>query len=275
MYKPTRYYVTEKARDDGLLLMSTLNSTYLKFSSPYTDKVSTLLKTPMIPEEQVQNDPVLSILKQYQFIFNTSYDESLAVDVMHKSHVYSDKWLYLTILPTNNCNFRCVYCYETPEPQYMSDQTEKNILDFCRKNVHRYQFVRLNWFGGEPLLEKERVLRISKELDKICREYGVPLIGLMSTNGYELDVDTFRALISYRILSYQICLDGDRCTHNVQRPHYVESDSYERVLNNLIAIQKQVRSRTYKIGIRANMTPFVEEHMQEHLERLSQYFAGD
>lgn len=274
--KPTRYYATDYNKRGELLLMSTLSKTYLKFSPEIAEKVLTCLKSDHLVEYDEETAPLYEkILYNNGFLYESDYDESKFVDVIHKTHLFSDNWLYLTILPTNNCNFRCVYCYETNKDEYMSEQTENNILEFVRKNIRKYKYLRLNWFGGEPLLKKERVIYMSEKISAICRENKVPMIGLMSTNGYELDVETFKKLIRSRILSYQICLDGDVCTHNIQRPHYLNSDSYETIFNNLKSIKENVKSGTFKIGIRANMTPFVEEHMQSHLEKLATVFGGD
>lgn len=274
--KSTNYYATDYNRNGDLLLMSTLNKSYLKFSSDVSENVLSLLKREEYIEfDEKHPEQYVKILYEAGYLHDKDFDESLLVDVAHKSHVFSDEWIYLTILPTNNCNFRCIYCYETNKEERMDDQTEENILNFLRKNIRRYKNLRLNWFGGEPLIEKERVIRMSEEIDKICKQNHVPMIGLMSTNGYELDVHTFERLIRSRILSYQICLDGDRDTHNVQRPHYENPDSYEKIFSNLKNIKEQIKTRTFKIGIRANMTPFAEKNMMIHLEKLAQVFGND
>ncbi len=276
LLKSTNYYCIEINAKGELLLMSTLNKSYLKFASEYSKQVLDLLESDSIIEYcEGSKNYVISTLHNYGYLYDADFDESLFVDVEYKTHIFSDNWLYLTILPTNNCNFRCVYCYENPKEEKMSDQTESDILDFVRKNIRKYKNLRLNWFGGEPLLEKERVIRMSKEISNICKENGVPMIGLMSTNGYELDMDTFVELIRSRILSYQICLDGNMSSHNTQRPHFLNHDSYEQIFNNLCQIKKYVKSNTFKIGIRANMTPDVEVDLEKHLKNLFDSFGDD
>ena len=274
MLKPSRYIVSEKNRNGELLLMSILHCTYVKFPQAYADEVLTLMQSTVI-NESVGNLKIIDVLKTNKMLIASNLDESLLVDAMHKQHVFSNDWLYLTILPTNNCNFRCIYCYENPAEENMNDQTEKNILDFVRKNIRKYKKLRLNWFGGEPLQQKERVVRMSREINEICKANKIPLVGMMTTNGYDLDLETFRSLISNRILSYQVCIDGSKCTHNVQRPHFQNSDSYQKTYSNLLSIKRNIKSNTFKIVIRANMTPFVEEHLLGHLEDLASDFGND
>lgn len=276
LLKSTNYYATEFNKDGELLLMSTLNKAYLKFSPEIAKSVCEVLDSSKdINFDEKNSESHIKTLYEAGYLYKKDFEESLIVDVAHKTHVFSDNWLYLTILPTNNCNFRCVYCYETNTEEYMDNQTEENILQFLRKNIRKYKNLRLNWFGGEPLIEKERVLRMSEEINKICKQNHVPMIGLMSTNGYELDIKTFQRLIRSRILSYQICLDGDSHTHNVQRPHFENADSYERIFRNLESIKENIKSSTFKIDIRANMTPFVETNMMSHLEKLVKVFGKD
>lgn len=274
MLKPSRYVIMEKNNNGELLMLNLLRSQYLKFSPLHADKIIETMKMTSI-DDAISTDEYVKKLYENKFLIDFDFDESLLVEAMHEQHVYSNDWLYLTILPTNNCNFRCVYCYETPAEETMNDQTEKNILDFCRKNIKKYKKVRLNWFGGEPLLYKERVLRMTKEIDEICKENKVPLIGMITTNGYNLDLETFKSLIAHRVLSYQVCIDGAETTHNVQRPHCVNKDSFQRVYSNLVSIKNNVNTFSFKMVIRANMTPFVEKHLDEYLDLLAEDFGND
>lgn len=274
MLKPSRYVLMEKNKNGELLILSLLRSHYVKFSSSYSDKVMEAMQMASIDDSRIVDD-YIKVLVDNKFLIDYDFDESLLVEAMHKRHVYSNDWLYLTILPTNNCNFRCIYCYESPAEETMDDQTEKNILDFCRKNVKKYKKVRLNWFGGEPLLQRERVLRMSKEINDICKENKIPLIGMITTNGYNLDLETFKSLVSCRILSYQVCVDGAEATHNIQRPHYANNDSFQKVYSNLVSIKNNVNTYSFKMVIRANMTPFVEEHLDEYLNLLAKDFGND
>ncbi len=56
------------------------------------------------------------------FLTESSVDEKILCDYLRARSVYSDSSLYLTILPTDACNFRCVYCYESATNTHLSDE---------------------------------------------------------------------------------------------------------------------------------------------------------
>lgn len=71
----------------------------------------------------------------------------------------NSKSLDLTIVMTNACNFRCVYCYQPHNAQHMSQEVEEKIIAFFNKHVGDYKSVSVSWFGGEPLLNRVQIVR--------------------------------------------------------------------------------------------------------------------
>lgn len=108
-----------------------------------------------------------------------------------------DKLLHLIILPTEQCNFRCKYCYEDFKIGNMSKEKQDAIILFLRKNIKNYTAISLDWFGGEPLLAMDAIEYISKHALEICRIAKKPLISSMTTNGYFLDCATFEKLSAF------------------------------------------------------------------------------
>lgn len=72
---------------------------------------------------------------------------------------YATKVLNLTIAPTSNCNFRCPYCYErnSLNEKRMNDTTANDILKMIEDRIPHLEAIDLTWYGGEPLLELERI----------------------------------------------------------------------------------------------------------------------
>ena len=69
--------------------------------------------------------------------------------------------LEFTILTHGDCNFRCKYCYEHFKNIRMSIETENAILKFVEEKLSnsQYHFLRIAWFGGEPLLGYKTIQR--------------------------------------------------------------------------------------------------------------------
>ena len=88
-----------------------------------------------------------------------------------------------TILTTTDCNARCFYCYEKGRNRIpMQEETARKVVDFIIKNTPDKQ-VKLRWFGGEPLYNKEVISLICGEL----REAGIEFRSSMVSNGYLFD----------------------------------------------------------------------------------------
>jgi len=71
-----------------------------------------------------------------------------------------DDVLNLTILPTEQCNFRCFYCYESFKLGKMSKETSDSILKLVQKRASTLKILTIGWFGGEPLMAKDIVLSL-------------------------------------------------------------------------------------------------------------------
>ncbi len=105
-------------------------------------------------------------------------------------------------MPTEDCNFRCSYCYEDHRNGVMNIDTAASIVKYVAKNISKYTEVHVVWFGGEPLMSKntmEIIIYISDELIKICscarKRYSADMI----TNGYNLTYSVFEQLLNRKI----------------------------------------------------------------------------
>ena len=130
----------------------------------------------------------------------------------------SDRLLQLIILPTEACNFRCVYCYETFEIGKMKRPVITGILALIKKRLPDLNRLVLSWFGGEPLLAVDVIQAISEQVLSVLPNYPrVRYYADMSTNGYVLDTELFQRLLGWNIRTYQISFDGPEEVHDRKR----------------------------------------------------------
>ena len=97
----------------------------------------------------------------------------------------------------------------------------------------------------------------------------------MITNAYELDAITFNQLVKNRIMYYQICIDGSEASHNKQRPHINNYDSYQRIMNNIREIIKTSKTNSFLISLRSNITKETENYLEQYLYELYNIIGND
>lgn len=171
----------------------------------------------------------------------------------YRNEMRSSK-LNITIMADTVCNFKCVYCYEEYTPQFIDSKFATVFLKYVLDNVHLYSSLFLEWFGGEPLLAKEKLIEISSECKRICREKRRAFIGSITTNGYFLDYETFNKLILSNIIFFQITIDGEKKWHDKYRPLKNGDGTYDVIINNLLNVKNKVsKSSVFRIVIRNNI----------------------
>jgi uncharacterized protein len=143
----------------------------------------------------------------------------------------------LILLPTEKCNFRCTYCYEDFELGKMSEETQRAIELFIDKRMEGLELLKFSWFGGEPLVAKDVVLRLSRYAKQKCDEHGVKFQGGLTTNAYVLDQALARELISLNQDFFQITLDGWKEAHDLLRQRADGRGTFDVIWQNLLGLK--------------------------------------
>jgi len=178
--------------------------------------------------------------------------------------------LALTIVPTLACNFRCTYCYQLHKrPQRMSDAVQAQLLSFIRRYqvFGQLKFLDVCWFGGEPLLEFDRIRGLTEEFKAL----EVPYKASMATNGYLLNEERIGQLEDLKIESVQITIDGPEEVHNRRRPHATRGDSYGVIMANVARLLDRWPGR---LSLRVNVDQSNRAQFFEVRNQLRQRFQG-
>lgn len=211
---------------------------------------------------------------KHQLIYKSSFDQ---MNYMHYKidNVFHETTLQLTILPTNACDFRCKYCFECHGKDFMTDDVQNRIIKYLRTQIPRFNAVYICWFGGEPLLQKERIYEIMKTAQEIGDKCGVPVIGQITTNGYQLDLETFEKLNALNVIHYHVTVDGPESVHDSMRPHVSGKGTYRTILNNLIEIKERSIYHHFSIMIRSNANKNTYLQYADFLNEVTPIFDGD
>lgn len=245
----SRYNFLFKEGDLNLLFNS-YSSCLLKLDNDSYEKLLDI----SVNEDKLNNlqDSYLSFFRQNYILVE---DDIILVDKMQfkeTAMLYSRDSMSLTIAPTQNCNFSCVYCFENNRIQSrMTDETEQNIIRYLERQITEFGLKEINlvWYGGEPLLE---ILRIKSLSEKILA-LNVKLTQSVITNGYLFDTKNVGILKQCKVENVQITLDGFPEIHDVRRPLKSGKPTFDRILRNIEGFFKSPNHKSIFISVRVNV----------------------
>lgn len=185
----------------------------------------------------------------------------------------SDRIQQLIILPTEKCNFRCTYCYEDFQIGKMKEPVQASIERFLDKRIPELSELSIQWFGGEPLVAKDIVLRLSAHANRLCQDYGVSFSGGLTTNAYVLTPELFDELLSNNQKFFQITFDGWQLGHDSVRKLANGKGSFDRIWENLCATKRSAEQ--FKIQIRIHVRRDNYKNLEILLENLAREFGAD
>ncbi len=203
-------------------------------------------------------DPTLfSLMYKLGVIQEEEEDNSVCNALLMKNRQlnFGERRYNLCINPTLNCNFSCWYCYETHNKKHMSKQIIDSTIKYINHILSSKQFstFTLGWFGGEPLLCYENVLRpISYATKEICENNGVLLESSITTNGYLIKDEMIPFFKEINMHDFQITLDGSKEIHDSIRNIRDKRGSYDQIVNNIILLAKELNP--YNLALRINYT---------------------
>ena len=273
-FKSSRYNYHQINEQNELILYNTLRGTPSLCKFKNATRFASLLNSGIeIPEDGTVPLDIQQLIDK-GFLIESWKDECNILTAISIAAV-SPKNLSLILVPMNDCCFRCVYCWERFDKSIMSDLTQENIINFIKRNISQYTGVHVSWFGGEPLMALDIIENISSQVIDICKRHKKPYTSNMITNGYLLNLNTFKRLQKCNVLSYQVSLDGLKETHDKQRPLINGKGSYETIVNNLVEISSHIKSSMYKFTIRSCTTAEMVEDIPEILKYFSNNFGHD
>lgn len=176
-------------------------------------------------------------------------------------------------MPTEACNFRCTYCYETFERGKMNRNIINGLKAFVQDKASSLTGLHISWFGGEPLISLDVIEELSESFLAIAKENQIQYSCDLVTNGYLLTTEVFERLISWNINQFMITIDGIGEVHDRRRHLTGGGKTFDKILDNLMAIKDVPGS--FNVTIRTN---FDEDNLQatsELIRFLKDHFADD
>ena len=213
----------QTAEEIFLSLKDTYNSSCLNSSLIFAQRWKTKVGGFFLEEEKL--NPSFSFIEQY----NAERSAGLG--------------FVLVINLTEDCNFRCKYCYLSESYAYTHNRTNSTIsFEIGIKAISQYfeyladvkkripsKKAAITFYGGEPLLE----INLIREFVKYIEQYSpVPIEINMTSNGYLLTDEIIDFIVEHEI-NLAISFDGVQKDHDRNRVLPNDIGSFSKVRSNI------------------------------------------
>ena len=233
-YKVSRYDIPVALADGSALLFNSRTRSLVVLSSDEAASYRALTAGGAFAAQDVPDRLFLQVLAGGGHFVGATVDELAEVRRDYEATRAASQSLTLTIAPTMACNLACGYCFQglNKPSTKMNTEVENAIVAFVKARTD-LKSLHVVWYGGEPLMGKESIFRLSDILIAHCDKHGIAYNAGMVSNSYLLSADVATQLYSRRVKWVQVTIDGDRDTHDVMRPLVSGRGSFDRIINNI------------------------------------------
>ncbi len=266
----SRFNFWARSEDGGLLIYNSLSGAFVQLWDADAELVADLKEH---SRQVIEPRGVLAALTSQGILVRTTSDELRRATLLHESRFRQRDQLHLILMPTEQCNFRCVYCYEEFKLGRMPADVIDSIVNLVQCRAADLRYVSVNWFGGEPLIAADIVEGLSRRLIALCDEAGIEYSAGMTTNGYLLNREKAEMCRTARISDFQVTLDGVPESHNRQRLLAGGGETFDTILDNLRLLRD--RADEFRVNVRVNFAPAGVVRIPEFLRSLADEFGGD
>jgi uncharacterized protein len=265
--KWSKYNILFKSSLHGYLIYNSFSNCFLELDKDLFEDLKSIEKGEL-SIDSIDEDIKNELIRQRIIV---SYDNEDFFDIKLKTHLtrYQKDVLGLTIAPTLKCNFNCAYCYENGVDQSaMDDYTMKSLISFIKKKTDNSKILNIAWYGGEPLLEFERIKAVTDAVKPLFKKYNAAII----TNGYLMTKEKSEAFKELNINRVQVTIDGPERIHNQRRVLKNGTGTFEKILDNienLLNVNKSI-----KVSVRVNIDKQNEMYYYEIYNYLKNRFKN-
>ena len=268
---PSRFNARTVGEDGRLILWNTLTGTISSFAPKDRERVLERLAPAGVSAPLDQTGEYLS---NRGFLVREQMDElGLFRYRFAQQHWRSDVMQFI-LLASEDCNFRCVYCYEKFERGTMAPEVREGLRRLLLSRAPQLKELSVSWFGGEPLYGWEAIEELEPFFNDVAGHHDIAFSQHMTTNGYLLTEERATRLLEWGCRQYQITLDGLAEQHDCKRVGRDGSPTYATILDNLRSLRDR-RDERFRVDIRVNFDRDNFPVLGSFLEALSEDFGGD
>lgn len=267
---PSRYNVRARTEDGGLVVWNSLTGTLSAFPDSQRETVEAHLRRPGCV---ARREGLVEYLCDRGLLVERGTDEYRRMRLAFGQQHYRTDLLELILLASEDCNFRCTYCYEDFNRGTMEPWVRLAVQKLVTQRAPTLRRLQIRWFGGEPLYGWPAIEELAPFFADLAQRHPLRYGASMTTNGYLLTPDVAAKLLAWGVKAYQITLDGPAETHDRNRPRRDGEGSFDTILDNLRAMRRM--DEPFLVDLRLNFDRGNRERMPDLLQQIEDDFGDD
>ena len=231
------YYNIDVPYQNFHLVYNTFSDSLICFTNEEYEVIKSLMQD--LQSFVVEYPLLYAKMKKAGFIIE-DYDELEYIKFNNRLCIFEDRSYHLTINPTLDCNLRCWYCStEYAKAKHhggMNADMVKAVQNHITQLIvnDKIPSLHLDWFGGEPLLYYDEVIRPITSLSlELVKEYNVNFSQHITTNAVLMNEKMIVDMANLHFNSYQIPLDGNEKHHDTIKFTESKGGTFKQVIENI------------------------------------------
>lgn len=176
------------------------------------------------------------------------------------------------LLPTSYCNMGCVYCGQEHVKGGLSQDHRAEITNRVLGGIAApsTNYVKVGWFGGEPLMAFAVLRSMSQTFIAAAQEHDVQYESDIVTNGALLDHRKLSALVrECAVRTFHITLDGFGAVHDGHRPLNSGGRSFDKIISTLLRGLADPDLADVRFVLRTNVDVRNSDDVSYYLEQMA------
>lgn len=222
--------LVQSDHDDQYILFNTFNGNCIMISSSVADAIKQSNLELLTKQD-------IDLFEQTGVLIPDNVEEDKIYSYMQNQEKYASSYLSATVLLTESCNLRCIYCFQGHDrtPVTMDIEQADRFISFltAAAKMNGSKHVAVLLFGGEPLINIEIGFYILSKVKEFCQQNEMVFSSSIITNGTLLDEYIIKKLDEFNCKMIQITLDGIKKTHDTRRMYANGNGSFDDTIGAL------------------------------------------
>ncbi len=172
-------------------------------------------------------------------------------ETLHEPPVYNGIIKAMCLNISHDCNLRCEYCFAdtgaySGRRGNMSLEVAKKAIDFLIEKSGTRRNLEIDFFGGEPTLNYDVVVKTVEYARSIEKERGKNIRFTITTNALWLN-DEMIDFFNREMYNVVLSIDGRKDVHNSVRKTKGGKDSYDVIVANALKFRKTRGDKQYYV----------------------------